>query len=520
MVKKSTNPQGEPAVSPASKSDENTGAHILAAGLRALRPGYLGVVPGRPITQAGRLLVETGDARWITHEAVALQMALGAAADGSLAVAMMKQVGLNAAMDVASSSAVHRSGGAVLLIVGDDPGAFGSDVEGDARVFAGALELPSIEPAGVDDIPNALRIAARLSAENRLPVIFRVTTQMMAAPGKSAVQNGAPFGKAPAVAPLEVWTTDPQGQRIRLHETLKRIVKETACDVIEGKKDLRIVASGHPAGLARALGHEALFVRRAQPLPDAEIAAFVKRSSAPILVLEDGQPLLERAVIASATGPVLGRLSGHVPSYGPLDVGTIAGAALKGEIAKLPERKVEAFSADDIQGLGTLYTDLKELDLLPVVCDAGLCGVAPYLMPEIAPLSYGLGSAIGTAAGVAVRRGKAVAIIGDMGFFHAGIVGLLQVVREQAPVLVVVHDNGVAAYTGGQPHVGSSARQGERQVDIAGVATGVGIQQVQRVTSAQAKRGEMKSMIAAWKANPIPAVIVLDDRVKSEHEAR
>lgn len=510
------------SLSQTNKTDENTGAHILAAALRSLRPGYLGVVPGRPITQAGRLLVETGDARWITHEAVALQMALGAAADGSLAVAMMKQVGLNAAMDVASSAAVHRSGGAVLLIVGDDPGAFGSDVEGDARVFAGALELPSIEPAGVDDIPHALRKAATLSAENRIPVIFRVTTQMMAATGAPASDalKAAPFGKAAAVAPLEVWTTDPQGQRIRLHRTLKEIAKQPACEVRDGQKNLRIVASGHPAGLARPLQQETLFVRRAQPLPDAEIAAFVTRSQAPILVLEDGQPLLERVVIAHATGPVLGRLSGHVPSYGPVDVGLIAAAALKGEVAKFPDRTVEAFSADDIRGLGTLYTDLKELELLPVVCDAGLCGVAPYLMPEIAPLSYGLGSAIGTAAGVAVRRGKAVAVIGDMGFFHAGIVGLLQVVREQAPVLIVVHDNGVAAYTGGQPHVGSAARQGERQIDIAAVASGVGIQQIQRVTSAQARKGEMKKLIAAWKANPIPAVIVLDDRAKAEHEAR
>lgn len=503
-----------------AKVEENTGAQVLAGALRALRPGYIGVVPGRPITKAGQLLVETGDARWITHEAVALQMALGAAADGSLAVAMVKQVGFNAAMDVAALSAVHRIGGAVLLIVGDDPGCFGSDVEGDARVFAGALELPCVEPAGVDDLPRAIAEAVQLSAASRVPVVFRVTTQLMNAVASQAGPRLAAFPQTAPIAPLEVWTTDPQGQRIRLQDTLQEIARRPGSERINGKTDLRIVASGHSAGQVRTMGQQALLVRRLQPLPDQEIAAFVANSATPILVLEDGHPLVERIVRIHATGLVLGRSSGHVPSYGPFDASLVVAAALKGERPKLPERQVEKFSADDIVGLGTLYDDLKELDLLPVVCDAGLCGVAPYLMPEVAPLSYGLGSAIGTAAGVAARNGHAVAIVGDMGFFHAGIIGLLQVVRDQLPVLVVVHDNGVAAYTGGQPHVGSRAMQGEQQVDAAKLAAGAGIRQIQSVTSQQAKKGEIKGLIARWKANPAPAVIVIDDRAKAEHEAR
>ena len=35
-----------------------------------------------------------------------------------------------------------------------------------------------------------------------------------------------------------------------------------------------------------------------------------------------------------------------------------------------------------------------------------------------------------------------------------GILGLLQVVRDQIPVVTFVADDGVARYTGGQPHPG------------------------------------------------------------------
>lgn len=493
-----------------------TGAHVLAKAVRDLRPAFVGVVPGRPLTEAGRLLVSSGQARWITHEAVALQMALGAASSGGVAVAMVKQVGFNAGMDVAASSAVHRSGGAVIFVVGDDPGAGGSDVEGDARAFAFALELPCMEPAGGSDIAAAVVDAALLSARHRLPTVLRVTTQLMAAAvAPDCIQPPQlvpdPF-PAQKYAPAETWTTDPLGQRARLHMALRAISHERACVRHHDGADLHIVASGYAAQEAVGSGFASLLVRRPVPIPEAELREFAQDSSGSILVLEDGLPFLERAMRECARDRVLGRLTGHVPAEGPLAVGDIIAAAAAGERAAVQEHKVERFSRKALRGLGSVFSDLASLGLVPIACDAGMCGIAPYLMPDVAPLSYGLGSAIGTAAGVALRKGRAIAVIGDMGFFHAGIVGLLQVVRDQLPVLTIIHDNGVAAYTGGQPHVGSTPKPGQVEVSAADVARGVGVRWVERVPSDDAVSEVLRPLLGSWAADPKPGVLIIDDR--------
>ena len=60
---------------------------------------------------------------------------------------------------------------------------------------------------------------------------------------------------------------------------------------------------------------------------------------------------------------------------------------------------------------------------------------------------FSLGSAISVACGF---KEKGIAVIGDFGLAHSGIVGLINAVHHDMDVLVIVLQNYVAAMTGGQ----------------------------------------------------------------------
>ncbi len=491
----------------------------LAGALRALRPRLVAAVPGRPLTEAMELLADSGDARWVTHEAVAFQMALGAAAGGGVGIAMVKQVGLNAGMDVFACAAPHRTGGAVLFVVGDDPDVAHSQLAGDARASAWIAEMPCVEPAGPEDLPAAVADAAELSAAHGVPVTLRVTAPLLA-----AEVDLPPVERSLPLAPFGIertWTTDCFGQRVRLQEELAAVAAEPGGTVaVAGDPSIRLVACGMPAAAASRSGRECLVVRRPVPVPEAEIAAFAAASDAPILVLEDGLPFVEGAVARHARGPVLGRTSGHVPGVGAVDPAEVVDAAARGE--RVPQAPPVTFLGErrDLGGYGTLFEDLRALDLVPAACDAGLSYSAAYLPGGIAPFTYGLGSAIGVAAGIAADRGRAVAVIGDMGVYHAGASALLQIARDRAPVLVVTLDNGVAAYTGGQPHPGSAPGPGQREIPLAQLAGGAGLDWVRTVAAKEAAAGALRPLIEAWSANPVPGMLVIDDRRDRAHEAR
>ncbi len=186
-------------------------------------------VPGRPLTNVAEQLVRAGRARWVNHEAVALQNALGMAGVGRRIAVLLKQVGLNAALDVLACAAPLRIGGGMVVIVGDDPGAAHSQVEGDSRLLAVASEVPCFEPAGAADTARSFSHAMALSQKLRLPVLLRVTTQLLTTPAP----DGAGVLTPPAAAtydPKPVWSTDPLGHRRMLLRDLRGLSDDGAVE--------------------------------------------------------------------------------------------------------------------------------------------------------------------------------------------------------------------------------------------------------------------------------------------------
>jgi TPP-dependent indolepyruvate ferredoxin oxidoreductase alpha subunit len=252
------------------------------------------------------------------------------------------------------------------------------------------------------------------------------------------------------------------------------------------------------------------------PCAAVALGEFLRGSSGPVLVLEEGGPLLEDVVRAQAgEAPVLGRRSGHVAWAGPVDVDASLAAAAAGApltIGPLPPYQVEPSA--DLGPFGDLWEQAEELGLTPIAVDAGHCGEAVALPGGPAPLSYGLGSAIGVAAGVSLARGStAIAVTGDMGAFH-GLPGLVQAVRDQLPVIVFVEDDGAATTTGGQPTPSGPTRNGEKEVSLAALALGLGVGRVESVGREAMRGAALRKLLHDLSSMAGPSMVIIDEKAR------
>ena len=348
-----------------------------------------------------------------------------------------------------------------------------------------------------------------------MPAVLRVTTPLLLhsrvdapEPATAVLSPVAPFDAG-------LWRTDFTGHRQLLLEALQTLPEAGAFSRRGGDTGLRVVASGSLAAEALArTGHDVLVLRRVWPSPADALAGFVGAATTPILVLEEGGPLLEDEVRAHATGQaVLGRGTGHVPLVGTVDAAASLAAAESGAPLARQAPRPYPFNAEaDMTPFGTLWEEAAALGLTPIAVDAGHCGEAVALDDGVAPLSYGLGSAIGVAAGVALAKaGPAIAVAGDMGAFH-GLPGLVQAVRDQLPVIVIVEDDGAATTTGGQPTPSAAPANGQREVALAEVARSIGVDRVETVTREAMVGQPLREKLRELARLPGPSMLIIDEK--------
>jgi indolepyruvate ferredoxin oxidoreductase alpha subunit len=105
----------------------------LAAGVQ-LVTGY----PGSPSTGTLQTLIELANnhdiyVEWSTNERVAAEMAIGASMAGRRALVCVKSVGMNVMLDPLMCLNLTGVHGGLVVFLGDDPGAYGSQNEQDTR---------------------------------------------------------------------------------------------------------------------------------------------------------------------------------------------------------------------------------------------------------------------------------------------------------------------------------------------------------------------------------------------------
>ena len=363
-----------------------SGAHALARGAIEAGVSLVTGYPGAPATAVVNSILQLTlpdevQVEWTSNEKVAIEMAFGASLAGARSLLCVKGVGLNIALDPLMAFNLSGCNAGLVILVGDDPGGWGSQNEQDSRALALAAELPLLEPTSISDARAAVRQAFGLSEEMGLPVIVRVTRALVLAEEElaeeeakeelakekstipAASESGADLRSLPPPSNEKGSKAAPSFQREfmrwvvlpinvvpyhrRLHQRLGAVRAcfedrrspdapvPRGCEQLAGLNRVEgdglqgIIAAGFACQkLLDLLGGTAppwlriLRLGTLYPLPVDRVTAFL-RPVGSVLILEETAPLVERAVRAAAqvaglTLPIYGRDTGHVPRAGEL----------------------------------------------------------------------------------------------------------------------------------------------------------------------------------------------------------
>jgi len=458
-------------------------------------------------------------------------------------------VGTNVASDALANLASSGVTGGALIIVGEDYGEGSSIMQERSHAFAMKSQIWLLDPRpNLPSIVRAVEAGFELSEASNTPVMLELRIRACHVYGSFAARDNA-RGAFTLKDALEHPVRDPNRVVLPpasyLHEREKvgkrwpaavRFIEEHKLnEVFDGDADdIGIVMQGgmyntalralEILGLADVFGNSRvpLYVLNVTyPLIDAELVRFCAGKKA-ILIIEEGQPefieqamntILRRADVATRIEgksmlPMAGEYTGAVMKEGVrkfiaayrgdllADGGTSIASSLRSDrLAKAHQAvagKVHGRPPSFCTGCPErpIFAAMKlvERELGPhhVSCDIGchLFSVLPPFNLGNSTMGYGLGGAGAAAFNVAAGK-RAIALIGDGGFWHNGLASSVgnAVFNKSDNVLIVV-DNGYAAATGGQDVPSSAADNSMRATKnpIEKAVRGVGVKWVRTLT--------------------------------------
>ena len=422
--------------------------------------------------------------QWATNEKTAMEGALGMSYMGKRALVCMKHVGMNVCADAFMNAAITGVNGGLVVVAADDPSMHSSQNEQDSRFYAKFAMIPCLEPSNQQEAYDMMHYAFDLSESLRTPILFRVTTRMahsravvetMDTPREqnvlSAPENTNHFILLPAFARknyaelVESQADFVQTSEESLYNTYTKGTQPQKAIVTTGLaynylmevRGERLEAKG-----------ESILKITQYPLPKALIDQMVADGAEEILVMEEGQPVVEellRGMVPSSVA-VKGRLTGDLPRMGELTPDSVAQALLPdSHIANsplpIPELVVGRPPAL-CQGCGhrDMYAALNEVaaehEGSKIFGDIGC-----YTLGALSPF-HAIHACVEMGASITMAKGAAdagqfpsFAVIGDSTFTHSGMTGLLDCVNSKANVVVLISDNLTTGMTGGQDSAGT-----------------------------------------------------------------
>ncbi len=469
-----------------------------AVALGAIHAGISGAYgyPGTPSTELfeyvqGKAQEEGIHAVWSANEKVAYEEALGMSFAGRRSVISMKHVGLNVAADAFVNSGVTGVNGGLVLCVADDPGMHSSQNEQDSRFYAKFALVPCLEPADQQEAYDMTRKAYALSESLKLPVVMRLVTRLAHSRADVATREREP--QKPLDPPTDFFnfTLLPTNARVmyqRLADQQPRLQELSEASewntLTDGPDHSRgIIVNGIAVNyLGEVYGgkvpHPVLKIGQ-YPVPVGKIRALLEKVDE-VVVIEEGYPLIEemiRGVSGVAGKTIRGKLDGTVPRCGEMTPSIVAKAM------GLPAAESVKASMDHVPGRPPkLCPGCAHADVFAIVHEAlspwpGLkmfsdigCYTLGFYAPHNAIHScVDMGASISMAAGAAhAGFHPAVAAIGDSTFGHSGMTGLMTAIRDNAPMTLIILDNGTVAMTGTQ----KTMCTGE---DLVNIVKGLGI---------------------------------------------
>jgi indolepyruvate ferredoxin oxidoreductase alpha subunit len=488
-----------------------SGNEALALGAYDAGLAVAAAYPGTPSTEILQYLARHSDiyTECSTNEQVAMEVAMGAAYAGVRTLAAMKHVGLNVASDAFMAAATTGIVGGMVVISADDPGIHSSQNEQDNRHYAELAKVPLLEPADSQESYDLMAHAFDISERFDTPVLVRVTTRL--SHSQSVVETGRrtgreePSGFRHDAQKYVMLPTSARRRRPVIEERLSRLTEYAGAFTFNqatmADRGLGIITSGVAYQYAREVFPEASFLKLAltYPLSRKQIADFAAQVGR-LLIVEELDPFLEHHIKAMGI-EVMGK--DIIPRIGELNVDIVREAAEVGRlktqdsrerspepVSDLPRRPPLLCAGCPHSGLFFVLSSLGQRGVLPggkerppkliVTGDIGCYTLAAYPPLSAIDTCGCMGASIGQAIGLekAGVKEKAVAVIGDSTFMHAGITGLIDAVYNQSRICIIILDNETTAMTGHQGHPGtgiSASGAKATKVELEGLVRGAGV---------------------------------------------
>ncbi len=497
-----------------------TSARALALGALASGVKVVTSYPGSPSSETVGVLIDLAErhalhVEWSSNEKVAMEIGIGASIGGRRALVCTKSVGMNVMIDPLMALNLTPVHGGLVILLGDDPGGYGSQNDQDTRSLAPMLEMPMIEPATPAEGFAMMKAAFAISEQFRTAVIVRITRSFIQQAEPVDIREG-PYFQPDLGFVREAWRFVPVPRNVvekhrALHDRLA-IIEGWADDApfnrIEGQGDLGIIAAGFahrklldvlgdgPRDELRILKLGVLF-----PLPRDLVGRFLQ-GCRQVLILEENEPFLEAQIKATTHDcgcdvRILGKQTGHTRREGELFRWQIQQALARFLPGFVPGRAyLEADEASERPPrenhcagcrFGAIVDALKEA--------AARLGQDPVLVGDPGCLAavgdrldakYAIGSAVGVADGLrrAGIRERAVALFGDSSFFHTTMPAIANAVYHGSDILMVVLDNGATVTSGFQPNPGvprDALGRPAPALNIERIARAIGVEYVRDV---------------------------------------
>lgn len=522
------------------------GATVLLMGNEAVARGAIeagiGVAaayPGSPSSEvlpaiAGVAKEMNIHAEWSVNEKVATEVAAGASFAGIRSFVVMKQNGVNVAVDfIVNLNMTGIGEGGMVIFVADDPGGMTSSNEEDSRTITKWLDNPLLEPSSAQEAKEMIKWAYELSEAVNLLTFVRGVTRI------SYTKSNVVLGKLPerrgkrAYFP-ELWDMyNPKKSKFTsgpfpiyhkpLHEKLEKareVFETSTFNRYRGPEnpDVLVITCGACTSYCTEAVDElkagdrvgVLKLGTTWPLPEKLVAKHLSTTKK-VLFVEETDPFVEQSVMELAASLLpttcdltfYGARSGHLTPYNEQSTNLVINALMdilgtayqprdltynreaKEAIKIVPNRPINM--CPGCPHRATFWAVKKALQL-----DGRkgfLCGdIGCYSMGFAGPgffqsrTMHAMGSGTGVANGLGNLKHfgfdqPVLAITGDSTFFHATIPALVNGVYNNSNFILLIVDNSATAMTGFQPHPGTGQlATGEQAtvVDMEGLCRAIG----------------------------------------------
>lgn len=450
------------------------------------------------------------------NEKVALESCIGASWAGVRSVVMFKHMGLNVAADPLHTFPYSGVNGGLLILCGGDPSILSSTNAQDNRMYSLHTKVPIIEPATVQECKDFIKNGLRFSEVYKVPVYVHVTSRLCHSSGvvtlgevQKPMVKGS-FKKDPDryINTLQRALTNQK----KYFKTIAQIaqdkkffhlfnnVKTTEGDIADLEQQnqgIGILTSGSCYGYVIQACHKLqinpviLKLGLVFPINRQELCEFAnKYNLKKMLVVEELEPFLEtfsKRVFCNFCDSkqdleIHGKDS--LPNVGELNTDLVIKfflkhfkiknkilieeierkeQALKEIIPPLPIR--EPTFCPGCQYRPVFYALKKAVEIFKqktgietiFAQDIGCYTLAeayPYKMIDwVVCMGAGIGIANGMVHVLDPKKQKIIAFIGDSTFFHCGIQPLLNAIKNDIDITIIIFNNYWTAMTGHQPHI-------------------------------------------------------------------